>query len=68
MENTPAAEAGIRRGDVIVAVNNRTIKTAEELQTLVDSSGLDSNLKFKIVRGDRDMILSVKTTQLNDFS
>ena len=30
MENTPAAEAGIRRGDVIVAVDNRTIKTAED--------------------------------------
>ena len=68
MENTPAAEAGIRRGDVIVAVDNRTIKTAEELQSLVDSSGLDSNLKFKIVRGDRDLFLNVKTTQLNDFS
>ena len=68
MENTPAAEAGIRRGDVIVAVDNRTIKTAEELQSLVDSSGLDSNLKFKIVRGDRDIVLNVKTTQLNDFS
>ena len=68
MENTPAAEAGIRRGDVIVAVDNRAIKTAEELQSLVDSSGLDSNLKFEIVRGDRDLSLNVKTTQLNDFS
>ena len=68
MENTPAAEAGIRRGDVIVAVDNRAIKTAEELQSLVDSSGLDSNLKFKIVRGERDLFLNVKTTQLNDFS
>lgn len=68
MENTPAAEAGIRRGDVIVAVGDRNIKTAEELQSLVDSSGLNRNLKFKIVRGDRDLVLNVKTTQLNDFS
>lgn len=68
MENTPAAEAGIRRGDVIVAVGDRDIKTAEQLQSLVDSSGLNRNLKFKIVRGDRDLVLNVKTTQLNDFS
>ena len=68
MENTPAAQAGIRRGDVIVAVDDRSIETAEQLQSLVDSSGLDSNLKFKIVRGDRNITLDVKTIQLNDFS
>ena len=68
MENTPAAKAGIRRGDVIVAVDDRTIKTAEELQTLVDRSGLNRNLKFKIIRGERNLVLDVQTTQLNDFS
>ena len=68
MENTPAAIAGIRRGDVIVAVDNREIETAEELQSLVDSSGLDRTLKFKVVRSDRTLMLNVKTTQLGQMT
>lgn len=68
MENTPAAEAGIRRGDVIVAVGDKSIKTADQLQSLVDSSGLNQSLKFKLVRGDRTLFLNVKTTQLEEIS
>ena len=66
MENTPAAIAGIRRGDVIVEVDNRAIKTAGELQSLVDNSGLDRSLKFKVKRGDRTLMLNVVTTQLGE--
>jgi S1-C subfamily serine protease len=68
MENTPAAQAGIRRGDVIISVNEQPIKTAEDLQSLVDSSGLNQNLKFKIQRGDRTLVLNVKTAQLQEVS
>ena len=68
MENTPVAIAGIRRGDVIVSVDNREIKTAEELQSLVDSSGLDRTLKFKVIRSDRTLMLNVKTTQLGQMT
>lgn len=68
MENTPAARAGIRRGDVIVSVDNQPIKTAEELQSLVDRSGLNQTLKFKIRRSDRTLTLNVTTTQLDQIS
>ena len=67
LENTPAAQAGIRRGDVIVAVDNRSIETAEELQSVVDKSGLNKTLKFKVLRGDQTLFLNVKTTQLDDI-
>ena len=68
IENTPAAQAGIRRGDVIISVNEQPIKTAEDLQSLVDSSGLNQSLKFKIQRGDRTLLLNVKTAQLENVS
>ena len=67
LENTPAANAGIRRGDVIVSVDSQEIKTAGELQSLVDKSGLNQNLKFKVLRGDRTLFLNVKTTQLDEM-
>ena len=68
MENTPAAIAGIRRGDVIVAVEDQPIKTAGQLQSLVDRSGLNQNLQFEIMRGDRTFSLDVQTIQLDQMS
>jgi serine protease Do len=35
----PAAEAGVRRGDVIVGVNGREVKTLKELQDATVRSG-----------------------------
>ncbi len=62
--NTPAERAGIRRGDVITAVNNQPIKDGAELQNLVEKVGLNQSLKLKLQRGDRALDLTVQTAQL----
>ena len=64
LPNTPAEAAGIRRGDVILAVNDQQITDAAQLQSLVENSGLNSNLQFKLQRGDRTLKLRVMTAQL----
>jgi len=64
IENTPAALGGLRRGDVVVAVDGKPITSAAGLQSLVDKSGLNKELKFDVLRGDRKLKLDVKTTQL----
>ncbi len=66
--DTPAERAGIRRGDVIVSVDNKPITDASQLQSLVENSGLNANLKFKILRGERTLILNVRTAQLENMS
>ena len=66
--NTPAEQAGIRRGDVIVAVDDKPINEASQLQSLVENSGLNANLKVKILRGDRTLLLNVRTAQLENMS
>lgn len=64
LPNTPAEAAGIRRGDVILAVNDQQITDAGQLQSLVENSGLNSNLQLKLQRGDRTLKLRVMTAQL----
>ena len=64
LPNTPAEAAGIRRGDVIVTVNDQQITDAAQLQSIVENSGLNSNLQFKLQRGDRTLKLRVMTAQL----
>ncbi len=64
LANTPAERAGIRRGDVIMSVNNQAVNDGGQLQSLVENVGLEQNLKLKIRRGDRTLDITVQTAQL----
>jgi S1-C subfamily serine protease len=68
LPNTPAEAGGIRRGDVIVAIDDQKITDASQLQSLVESSGLNSMLQFTIQRGDRTIKLRITTAQLESMS
>ncbi|MBJ7900796.1 MAG: trypsin-like serine protease [Cyanobacteria bacterium RI_101] len=62
--DTPAERAGVRRGDVITAVNGKAIKDGAALQNLVDGAGLNQPLKLSLQRGERRLELTVQTAQL----
>lgn len=66
--NSPAAISGIRRGDVIVQIDNKAITSAEQLQSIVEDSTLGQALQVKIQRGNQTQILSVRTAELKDLS
>jgi S1-C subfamily serine protease len=58
---SPAAEAGLRRGDVIVEVEGQKVTTADQLQRLVEQSTVGQRLQMRIRRGDQTLALSVRT-------
>ena len=64
LPNTPAQKAGLRRGDVITKVDNQPIKDANQLQHLVEDSGINRNLNFSIIRSDRQLNINVRTEQM----
>ncbi|HEY9648085.1 MAG TPA: HhoA/HhoB/HtrA family serine endopeptidase [Chroococcidiopsis sp.] len=66
--NAPAAQAGIRRGDVIIQINGQAVTRAEDLQNLVERAGLNQNLRVTIRRGDRTQQLSLRTAELQPES
>lgn len=66
--NSPAATAGIRRGDVILQIENKAITSAEQLQGVVEESTLGQALQVKIQRGNQTQMLSVRTAELKDLS
>jgi len=66
--NSPAAIAGIRRGDVIVQIDNKDITSAEQLQSIVEDSTLGQALQVRVQRGNQTQILSVRTAELKDLS
>lgn len=62
--NSPAAAAGIRRGDVITQIDGQAITAADQIQNLVERSQLGQSLRVTVRRGDRTQQLSVRTAEL----
>lgn len=65
---SPAAAAGIRRGDVIVQVDDKPITSAEQLQNVVEDSTLGQVLQIRVRRGNQTQVLSVRTAELQNLS
>jgi S1-C subfamily serine protease len=66
--NSPAASAGIRRGDVILQVDGKAITSAEQLQSVVEDSRLGQVLQVKVQRGNQTQQLSIRTAELQNAS
>jgi len=56
----PAAEAGLRRGDVILEVNRKPVKNASAYQKAVREAGKGKSLLFLVRRGDNTIFLALK--------
>ncbi|MFT4266482.1 MAG: trypsin-like peptidase domain-containing protein [Xenophilus sp.] len=59
LQNGPAAQAGIRPGDVITAVGDRNIGNVQELLTAVATLRPGSSARFKLQRGTDRIELDV---------
>lgn len=62
--NSPAAVAGLRRGDVVVEIDGRSVTAADQLQRIVENSGVNQVLQIKVQRGKQSETLSVRTGEL----
>jgi S1-C subfamily serine protease len=66
--NSPAASSGIRRGDVITQIDGQAVTDAEQLQMLVDRSGIGKALRVTLKRGNATQQMSVRTAELQASS
>ena len=62
----PADRAGIKRGDVIVAVNNQPVADNNMLRNQVASLGPNSNATVTVVRNGREQNVQVTLAELPD--
>jgi len=60
----PAAAAGLRRGDVIVAVNRNVVTDADTLQMTVENMNVGDTLNVTIRRGSRTENITVRTAEM----
>lgn len=62
--SSPAAEAGLRTGDVIQSINNQPVTTSEEVQRLVERSTVGSQLQMQIQRNGQSTQVAVRLKPL----
>ncbi|MEO8627283.1 MAG: DegQ family serine endoprotease [Betaproteobacteria bacterium] len=55
-----AAKAGIRRGDLILAVNNQEVKTPDELNRLLSPADKSRTVALLVKRGDASLYVPLK--------
>ncbi|PLX73288.1 MAG: peptidase, partial [Desulfuromonas sp.] len=67
LPDTPAAEAGIRRGDVLLRINGKEIRGVRELQLMVASAPLDENLEVTVLRDGEEFTLSVQVAKRDEY-
>jgi serine protease Do len=63
---SPAADAGLMRGDIILEVNRDAINSATELQKIIDNAKAGSNLLFLVRRSGNNLFLAMNVPQTQD--
>ena len=64
VEDAPAARAGVRPGDLIVAVDNQPVETMAELQRLLVGERIGSRVTFTVARHERVLDIVVVPHEL----
>ncbi|MEM9804087.1 MAG: HhoA/HhoB/HtrA family serine endopeptidase [Cyanobacteria bacterium P01_D01_bin.56] len=64
VRNSPAVQAGLRVGDVIISMDGRSITDAEQVQQIVQDVGVGQSLELEIERSGRQLTLEVETKAL----
>jgi serine protease Do len=65
-KDAPAAKAGIKRGDVIIMFNGKTIHEQHELPELVAETPINKTVDVEVIRGGKDLTLPVTIGELKD--
>jgi serine protease Do len=64
IEDSPAEEAGIKRGDIIVSVNDEEVNSPEELQDKIRSVEIGEKANVEVMREGKEITFVVKIGEM----
>ncbi|PLY05518.1 MAG: peptidase S1 [Arcobacter sp.] len=67
-ENTPADKIGLKRGDLIISVDNKKIKSANQIRNTIGTYSPDSKIKIVFLRDKTKFTKEVKLGSNEDIS
>ena len=63
VDDSPAAKAGAKRGDIIIKFNDKEILTADQVTQLVEDRAVGDKINMEVKRNGQTVALSVETAQ-----
>lgn len=66
-EETPASEAGLMRGDILLAIDGDMVNTAAELQHVILMQDPGDMLELTVKRGDEELTLSATLADVDGY-
>ncbi|HVN96590.1 MAG TPA: Do family serine endopeptidase [Syntrophorhabdaceae bacterium] len=66
MKDSPAARAGLKKGDVITVFDNKEVANSSELRNQVAVTPIGSTVNLTVLRDHKPYVLSVKIGNLDD--
>jgi serine protease Do len=66
VSGSPAEKAGIKRGDVILKFDGKSIRSSHDLPFVVASTPIGKMVVVEVMRGDQRMNMQVKTEELRE--
>ena len=63
---SPAAQAGLKPGDVVQKINGQTVTQANQVQQLMDAVGVGGKLEMELLRNGQPVEVTVQPRQLPD--
>ncbi|NDJ16334.1 HhoA/HhoB/HtrA family serine endopeptidase [Myxacorys almedinensis] len=64
LPNSPAAQAGLRPGDVIASVNGAAIENTKQVQQQVDATGINNSMQITVNRNGQTQQLTIRPQAL----
>jgi len=59
-KNSPAGEAGIREGDIVLSVGNKKIQSEQDFQSALSDFSSGNSIKIELQRGGKEQHVSVQ--------
>lgn len=66
VKESPADKAGLKRGDLVVAVDGQNVKDSSELKNLIGSLAPGKTARLTIIRDGKEQTVNVKLAELEE--
>lgn len=67
-EDTPAKKLGLKRGDLIIAVDNKKVESASDLKNIISSISPDTKVSIKYIRNKKELSGTIKLASVDGKS
>lgn len=62
--NGPAAQAGVRKDDVILSINNKPTNSIKDLRNILDEVQVGEKIQLLIMRNEREQTLHMNVGEV----